>query len=46
MQMIVKDINLDMSTEEAQASMSANFLKVFGKSGMFSTGGVATMLGE
>ena len=46
MQMIVKDINLDMSTEEAQASMSANFSKVFGKSGMFSTGGVATMLGE
>jgi len=26
--------------------MSANFSKVFGKSGMFSTGGVATMLGE
>lgn len=39
MQMIVKDINLDMSTEEAQASMSANFTKVFGSSGMFSTGG-------
>ena len=39
MQMIVKDINLDMSPEEAQASMSANFTKVFGSSGMFSTGG-------
>ena len=39
MQMIVKDINLGMSTEEAQASMSANFTKVFGSSGMFSTGG-------
>jgi hypothetical protein len=46
MQMIVKDINLGMSTEEAQASMSANFSKVFGKSDMFSTGGLATMLGE
>ena len=39
MQMIVKDINLGMSTEEAQASMSANFTKAFGSSGMFSTGG-------
>jgi len=39
MQMIVKDINLDMSPEEAQASMSANFTKVFGSSGMFSKGG-------
>ena len=37
--MIVKDINLDMSPEEAQASMSANFTKVFGSSGMFSKGG-------
>ena len=46
MQMIVKDINLGMSAEEAQASMSANFIKVFGKSGMFSTGGIARMLGE
>ena len=46
MQMIVKDINLGMSTEEAQASMSENFTKVFGKSGMFSTGGIARMLGE
>jgi len=45
MQMIVKDINLDMSPEEAQASMSGNFTKVFGSSGMFSTGGRVPLAG-
>jgi len=39
MQMIVKDINLGMSTEEAQASMSSNFTKIFGGSDMFADGG-------
>ena len=39
MQMIVKDINLGMSTEEAQTSMSANFTKIFGGSDMFADGG-------
>ncbi len=37
MQMVVRDINLDMSPEEAQASMSSNFTKIFGS--LFSTGG-------
>ena len=50
MQMIVKDINLGMSTEEAQASMSANFTKIFGGSDMFADGGrigynVGTLVG-
>jgi hypothetical protein len=42
LQIIVKDINLDMSPEEAQASMTANFSKLYGKA----QGGIARMLGE
>ena len=42
LQIIVKDINLDMSPEEAQASMTANFSKLYGKA----SGGIARMLGE
>ena len=30
LQLIVKDITLDMSPEQAQASAKANFIKVFG----------------
>jgi hypothetical protein len=42
LQIIVKDINLDMSPEEAQASVKANFLQLYGKA----QGGLAGMLGE
>ena len=42
LQIIVKDINLDMSPEEAQASIKANFLQLYGKA----QGGLAGMLGE
>jgi hypothetical protein len=42
LQILVKDINLDMSPEEAQASIKANFLQLYGKA----QGGLAGMLGE
>ena len=39
---IVKDINLDMTAEQAQASAKSNFIKLFG----MAEGGLAGMLGE
>ena len=42
LQLVVKDITLDMTPEQAQASALSNFRKLFG----MAQGGLATMLGE
>ena len=42
LQLVVKDITLDMTAEQAQASALSNFRKLFG----MAKGGLAGMLGE
>ena len=42
LQLVVKDITLDMTPEQAQASALSNFRKLFG----MAKGGLAGMLGE